>query len=119
MQCQYCDSFITPYPADGLCPNCGAKLPPDNTPKWQPHVTVVTPPPMQYQPQPQPQPQPQDVLRCSRCGSTELLVTTRNFRWGLALLGLFLLPPIGILLGFVGRKRRILTCRRCGRSRKY
>ena len=33
MQCQYCDSFITPYPTDGLCPNCGAKLPPDNTPK--------------------------------------------------------------------------------------
>ena len=111
MQCQYCDSFITLYPADGICPNCGAKLPPDNTPKWQSHVTVVTPPP-------QHQPQPQNLLWCSRCGSPELSVTTRNFRWGLAVLGFFLLPPFGILMGLVGRKRQILTCRRCGRSRK-
>lgn len=117
MQCQYCDSFITPYPEDGICPNCGAKLPPDNTPKWQPHVTVVTPPPVYYQP-PQYQPQMQYAPRCSRCGSADVTVANRHFRWGLAILGLFLLPPFGILLGLAGKHRQFITCRSCGHCRK-
>lgn len=102
MQCEYCDSFITPYPSDGLCPNCGAKLPPQEVPAWQPPV-------------PMPPVQPEQLLCCSRCGSTDLLIKKRGFSWGLAILGLFILPPYGLLLGFIGRNKQVAFCQSCHR----
>ena len=110
MRCLYCDSSITPYPADGICPNCGAKLPPDNTPAWQPHVSLVTPPPVQ---QSRPVLIP-GVNCCSRCHSTALQHKPRGFRWGLAILGLLCLSLPGLLLGLIGSKQQVSTCQACG-----
>ena len=102
MRCEYCGSFIRPYPANGICPNCNAVLPPDDTPK------------------PTQQPQPQPVYTavpglhcCPRCGSQDMLRKQRGFRWGLAILGLFLLPPFGLLFGLIGRKTILFRCKSC------
>lgn len=110
MQCEYCGSYIQIYPANGICPNCSATLPapPVSAPQT---VNVV----IQQQPL-----RPQTVVLqpgincCSRCRSTDLMAVRRGFRWGLALLGFFLLPPVGLLLGLVGKNRTICTCRACG-----
>ena len=110
MKCEYCGSFISPYPANGICPNCCAVLPPDDTPKPA------------AQPVPQPAQQPVQPVYgavpglhcCSRCGSQDIRRRQRGFRWGLAILGLFLLPPFGLLFGLIGRKTMLLRCNRCG-----
>lgn len=105
MQCEYCGSFITPYPANGICPNCCAVLPPDDTPKPAPQ-------PPQRQPQPVYTAVP-GLHCCPRCGAGTITSRKRGFRWGLAVLGLFLLPPFGLLFGLIGRKTILFRCKNC------
>ena len=110
MRCLYCDSVISPYPADRTCPNCGALLPPDTEPAQKPAQTPpVQPPPPAYAP-------PQ--RRCPHCGSVHVTCQTQGFRWGLAILGLVFLSLPGLLLGFIGSKHMIYTCHTCGSRTK-
>ena len=107
MQCQYCDSHIDPIPSNGLCPNCGAALPAKSEPQ------PPAPPPVQHVNDSRP-----GITCCQRCYSQNIRFQKQGFRWGLALLGLFLLPPFGILFGLIGRNDLRYTCNACGNSWK-
>lgn len=104
MKCLYCDSHITVCPANGLCPNCGAVLPPDDAPVQQmqtlqaPH-TVITPPP--------------SGICCPKCRTYHVQVKKRGFGWIVAILGFLLLPPFGLLFGFIGQNKQVFTCHAC------
>ena len=109
MQCQYCDSHITPYPENGLCPNCGAVLPPDPTPGWKrvsPEPPAPSRPPV-FVPQP-------GLHCCGRCGSLSITCKKQGFGWAAGLVGFILLPPFGLLFGLIGRNTLKYRCVACG-----
>ena len=98
MKCLYCDSHITPYPANGLCPNCGAALPPDDTPVQPPRPVVTR--------------QPGGIC-CPKCRTYHVQVKKRGFGWIGAIVGFLLFPPFGLLFGFIGQNKRVFTCNTC------
>ena len=108
MQCLYCDSHIHPYPADGICPNCGARLPADNAPAWQ----SVPPRPQAPVSRPVIPLQP-GINCCPACRSQHFTARKRGFNWLLAILGLLLLPPFGILFGLIGKNKLLYACQVC------
>ena len=143
MRCSYCETEITQYPANGICPSCGGRLPPRPSGKRCPNCgndsagnfcsvcgqdlnTAAAPKPTQpapvqniYVSVPQPQPvSPSAGIRCPRCGNDQVVTTNRGFRWGLAILGFFLIPGWGLLFGFIGRKKPCLRCNSCRRKWK-
>lgn len=118
MRCEYCDCEVTTYPDDGICIHCGGKLPPKPV---VPAAPASAAPVVQtvYIPVPQPQPvQSSTGIRCPKCSSDQVVSTNRGFSWGLALLGFFLIPGWGLLLGFIGRKKPRLHCSSCNRKWK-
>lgn len=115
MYCAYCNSHISRYPDTGICPNCGGPLPPK--PQQPQQVQSVQAPTIIYQvqaPVHSQVPLQRGVNCCGRCLSINLASRKVGFRWGLAILGFFLLPFFGLFLGFCGSKKRIYTCRNCG-----
>lgn len=119
MRCEYCDCEVTIYPDNGICIHCGGKLPPKPAePTPAPVVQTV------YVPVRQPIPvQPQAATAyagpvCPKCGSRQAETVKRGFSWGLGILGFFLIPGWGLLLGFIGRKKPRLRCNSCKRKWK-
>ena len=143
MRCLYCDSFITDYPTDGICPNCGGKLPepkpvfdrrcpgcgilssgnfchkcgtPLNAPTPQSVVRpIVQPVYVQpvYQPV-RPVAAVPGVNCCPKCKGLQLTYEKRGFSWGWGIFGFFMIPVFGLLLGFCGRnKQKYLRCNTC------
>lgn len=108
MRCEYCGVVITDYPASGLCDSCGGKLPPKpEQPKAQPvYVQPVYIPVSSHGTQ-----MPQ--ILCPKCGNPQVFSEKRGFSWGWGLLGFFLIPGFGLLLGFCGSKKPRLKCTRC------
>ena len=104
MRCEYCDVEVMEYPRDGLCVCCGAKLPP------RPVDPVCVP-------QPPHTPLVSGVNCCPKCRNTRLVQAKRGFSWGLAILGFFLIPGFGLLLGFCGSKKPRIQC--CSCSHKW
>ena len=111
MQCEFCDSHITDYPSNGICPHCGARLPQKKVPPVPPQSASVTPPPVTA-------PLILGVNCCPQCGNAAVEVTKRGFRWGLALIWFCILPPYGLLFGFWGSKKEIHRCTHCGHKWK-
>ena len=116
MRCEYCDVEVVDYPANGICVCCGGKLPPRpaaksaQTPVQQVEVPVYIP--VQ-------QPSSAGLLiSCPKCQSTRITRVNRGFSWGLAILGFFLFPGFGFLLGFCGCKKPRLQCCQCRRKWK-
>lgn len=139
MRCAYCGVEVTEYPANGICVCCGGKLPerptgircpscgsysagnfcatcgrslngdmPVRTPLQPVYISV----------------QPQvvygaDLPHCPRCHSPQIIRTKRGFSWGLGILGFFLIPGFGILLGFCGSKKPRFKCTSCSRKWKH
>ena len=139
MRCLYCDSFIADYPADGICPHCGGHLPdrpvgtrcpgcgkesPGNfcaycgrslkaAPAVQPVVKPVYVQQPVYPPVHTVAAVP-GVNCCPKCQSRQLVYEKRGFSWGLGLLGFFLFPFFGLLLGLCGSKqKKYLRCTSC------
>lgn len=116
MRCEYCDVEVTEYPANGICVCCGGKLPPKPVPTpVQPVVRQVTQPvyiPVQQTPL------HAGVNCCPKCHSTQILRDQRGFSWGLAILGFFLIPVFGLLLGFCGSKKPRGKCLSCSHKWK-
>lgn len=111
MRCLYCEVEVTTYPENGICPQCGGRLPPKPAsaqPTVQPVVQTV------YV-----QPSHQGPLTagadcCPRCYSRQIIREKRGFSWGLAILGFFLFPVFGLLLGLCGRNKLRGHCMKCG-----
>lgn len=139
MRCSYCGVEVTDYPSNGICVCCGGKLPArpvgircpgcgtyssgnfcsvcgrnlNPSAPAQPVQPVV-----QQVYIPVQQPLYRYDVSCPKCHSTHIIRTKRGFRWGLGILGFFLIPGFGIFLGFCGSKQQILKCTSCGRKWK-
>ena len=140
MRCTYCGAEVTNYPENGICQHCGGKLPerpagircaacgtysignfcshcgrplngsvPPVQP-LQPPQPIVQP---VYIPVQQAAPRP-GINCCPNCYNMQLTSSKRGFRWGLAILGFFLIPGFGLLLGFCGSKKIRSRCQNCG-----
>lgn len=57
-----------------------------------------------------------DMMRCPRCGSSQILSTKKGFGLGKAAIGGLILGPIGLLGGFIGSKKLKFTCARCNHT---
>lgn len=143
MHCTYCETEITQYPDNGICPSCGGKLPPRPSGKRCPscgnyatgnfctvcgHSFNATTSPPSVQPAPiqtvyvsVPQSQPVFVpagICCPKCGSPHVVRVKRGFSWGWGIFGFCIIPVVGILLGFSGRRKPRLKCTGCGHKWK-
>ena len=119
MRCAYCDSYISPYPADGICPNCGAKLPPPPPQPQRPVITRQVPTPPAYRARPVYRaPMVPGVNCCAHCMSQRITARRRGFSWGWGIFWFFIIPVFGIFLGFCGADKQICTCQSCGHKWK-
>ena len=57
-----------------------------------------------------------DVLKCPRCGSTQIHVDKRGFDAGSACCGAIFLGPLGLLCGADGANKLRKTCLNCKKS---
>lgn len=114
MRCLYCEVEVTTYPENGICQHCGGRLPPKPTKPAQ-----VQPPVQTVYVHPHHQgPLTAGVNCCPKCYSTEVIRKKRGFSWGLGILGFFLFPMFGLLLGFCGRNKLSGYCTKCGHKWK-
>lgn len=113
MRCEYCDVEVVQYPANGICVCCGAKLPPRPAAVFSQPVQVPVYIPVQPQPQ-----LISGVNCCPKCHSTQIIRQKRGFSWGLGILGFFLIPGFGLLLGFCGSKKLRTKCCSCNHKWK-
>jgi hypothetical protein len=65
-------------------------------------------------PSPRPNDRTDDFVKCRRCGSTQITGQKKGFGVGKALGGGFLLGPLGLLGGFLGSRKVLVTCLKCG-----
>ena len=57
---------------------------------------------------------PMTEVKCHSCGSTQLTAGQKGFGLGKAAVGGIALGPVGLLGGFVGSKKVMITCLACG-----
>jgi tellurium resistance protein TerD len=55
-----------------------------------------------------------DEVTCPKCGSTQVSGGTKGFGLGKAIVGDVLLGPVGLLGGFLGSKKVMVSCLSCG-----
>lgn len=101
-----------------ICPNCGAQT---NSP-FCPHCgaaqTAETAPQQTIHIHQTPDWNSSYLARCPRCHSSSIHCTKRGFSFGWGLLGFFLIPVIGVLLGCIGSKKIRCHCLNCGKRWK-
>ena len=56
----------------------------------------------------------ENVLKCPRCQSTQLHVGDKGFSVGKAAVGHLLVAGVGLIGGFIGSKKIMITCLKCG-----
>ncbi|MBV7276058.1 hypothetical protein JMF89_01230 [Clostridiaceae bacterium UIB06] len=57
-------------------------------------------------------------IRCPKCGSTQITSNNKGFSVGKAVGGLALFGQVGLLGGFLGSKKVVVTCLKCGNQWK-
>jgi len=121
----------------GICPRCGKRLKSD-TAEQCPHCysiwkenpskagvtwTESKPSPVKILNETVPtlhpieslqNPKEEEPIRCPKCQSTQLTANQKGFGVGNAVAGVVLAGGIGLLGGFVGSKKIIITCLKCG-----
>lgn len=55
-------------------------------------------------------------LTCPHCGSKNITLSQKGFSPGKALVGTIIAGPIGLLSGFIGRKKPEFLCLSCGKK---
>lgn len=56
------------------------------------------------------------IIRCPFCGSSDLVSTTKGFSVSKAVVGSFLIGPIGLIGGAINSNKIKLTCLECNKS---
>ena len=59
-----------------------------------------------------------DSVQCPNCGSEQITADKKGFGLGKAVGGALLAGPVGLLGGFLGSKKVIVTCLKCGNQWK-
>ncbi|WP_300259441.1 TM2 domain-containing protein [Clostridium sp.] len=60
-----------------------------------------------------------DVVRCPRCGSTQLTANKKGFSLVKGVVGACLVNPItGVATGMLGKNKIVVTCLKCGKQFK-
>jgi tellurium resistance protein TerD len=60
----------------------------------------------------------EDLIKCPKCGSTQITAGDKGFGLGKAAVGGILLGPVGLLGGMLGSKKVMITCLKCGKKWK-
>ena len=55
-----------------------------------------------------------NIIKCPKCGSTQITAKTKGFGLGKAAVGGLLLGPVGLLGGLIGSKKIKVICLNCG-----
>lgn len=56
----------------------------------------------------------EEPIRCPVCDSTQLTANQKGFSLGKSIGGGLLLGPVGLLGGFIGSNKVVITCLKCG-----
>lgn len=59
-----------------------------------------------------------EEIRCPNCNSNQLTANQKGFSAGKAIGGALLTGGVGLLAGFIGSKKVLITCLKCGRNFK-
>jgi tellurium resistance protein TerD len=59
-----------------------------------------------------------DLIRCPKCGSTQITSGNKGFSVGKAVVGDIVAGPVGLVAGAIGSKKTIITCLNCGHEWK-
>jgi hypothetical protein len=109
----------------GICPFCGSKLRsvqarqcPNCYRSWQANqkpqdLSLPKPPSENTNDE---NTNDDELIRCSKCNSTQLTSNKRGFNFKKAAGGLLI--PGGVLWGFHGRNKIVITCLKCGHKWK-
>lgn len=57
-------------------------------------------------------------IKCPKCKSTQLTANKKGFGLGKAVVGGLLTGGVGLLGGFIGSGKVVITCLKCGNSWK-
>lgn len=98
-ECPHCHKFFTLMDRTA-CPYCFKELPATGAPP------VVAPPVVDSQPK----------FTCPKCGSAYLTGDKKGFGLGKAVVGGVLLGGVGLLGGFVGSRKIMVSCMQCGHA---
>ncbi|MBA9079882.1 zinc-ribbon domain-containing protein [Rufibacter quisquiliarum] len=101
----------------GICPICNNKLRTDKAQQcascsssWRADI----PQPLTSTPKVKVQEKQSDEIKCPKCKSTNIMANRKGFGAGKALAGALLTGGIGLLGGFIGSKKIIISCLKCG-----
>ena len=89
-----------------FCPHCGAAQTTETAAQQTIHIHQTSDWNSSY------------LARCPRCHSSSIHCTKRGFSFGWGLLGFFLIPVVGVLLGCIGSKKIRCHCLNCGKRWK-
>ncbi|MCL2078623.1 MAG: hypothetical protein FWH17_02135 [Oscillospiraceae bacterium] len=60
--------------------------------------------------------QQDDVVKCPKCGSTQISANKKGFGVGKAVVGVATFGSLGLIAGNIGAKKVRITCLKCGNS---